>query len=163
MKVEITDYALSKNLRKLINKLIKTANKYSKFNQRKFKVDISFVDEEQIRTLNREQRHIDKETDVLSFPTLNLVPFQKVKLKDFKDDIDPVTHLLLLGDIIICESVAKRNAEEYGHSLLRELSFLAVHGFYHLLGYDHQTPEEEKIMFGRQEEVLDAYGIRRES
>ena len=162
MKVEITDYALSKNLRKLINKLIKTANKYSKFNQRKFKVDISFVDEEQIRTLNREQRHIDKETDVLSFPTLNLVPFQKVKLKDFKDDIDPVSHLLLLGDIIICESVAKRNAEEYGHSYERELCYLVVHGFLHLLGFDHVHEEDKKVMRALEEAVLKKYKITRD-
>ena len=58
---------------------------------------------------------------------------------------------------------AKSQAEEYGHTLLRELSFLAVHGFYHLLGYDHQTEEEEKVMFGKQEEVLDSYGITREN
>ena len=162
MKVEISDYALSKNLRKLINKLIKTANKYSKFKQSKFKVDISFVDEEQIRTLNREQRHIDKETDVLSFPTLNLVPFQKVKLKDFKDDIDPNTHLLLLGDIIICESVAKRNAEEYGHSYERELCYLVVHGFLHLLGFDHVEEEDKKVMRALEEAVLKKYKITRD-
>ena len=69
----------------------------------------------------------------------------------------------VLGDIYISIDRAKEQANEFGHSLLRELSFLAVHGFYHLLGYDHMTPEDEKVMFKKQEEVLEAYGIRRES
>ena len=66
-----------------------------------------------------------------------------------------------LGDIFISVDHAKMQAKEYGHSLERELCFLAVHGFYHLLGYDHNTPEEEKIMFSKQEEVLSSYGITR--
>ena len=69
----------------------------------------------------------------------------------------------ILGDIYISVDRARSQAEDFGHSLLRELSFLAVHGFYHLLGYDHMTEEDEKVMFKKQEEVLDAYGIRRES
>ena len=69
----------------------------------------------------------------------------------------------VLGDIYISIDKAKLQAEEFGHSLLRELSFLAVHGFYHLLGYDHQTKEEEEIMFKKQEEVLDAFKITRET
>lgn len=88
MKIEINDYAVSKNFVRLVNKLLKTANKYTKFNQRKIKVDISFVSREQIRLLNREQRNIDKETDVLSFPTINLQPMKKINIYDYKDDID---------------------------------------------------------------------------
>ena len=164
MKIEINDdgYALSKNFKKLIYKLIKTANKYSKFCQRRFEVDISFVDEETIRTLNREQRHIDKKTDVLSFPTLSLKPFQKIKLKDFKDDIDPESKLLLLGDIIICESVARENANEYGHSFEREVCYLVVHGFLHLLGFDHIEEEDKMVMRALEEAVLKKYKITRE-
>lgn len=67
----------------------------------------------------------------------------------------------VLGDIYISIDKARSQAEEYGHSLLRELSFLAVHGFYHLLGYDHMTEEEEKIMFSKQEEVLHECNIER--
>jgi len=164
MKIEINDdgYALSKNFKKLIYKLIKTANKYSKFCQRRFEVDISFVDEETIRTLNREQRHIDKKTDVLSFPTLSLKPLQKIKLKDFKDDIDPESKLLLLGDIIICESVARENANEYGHSFEREVCYLVVHGFLHLLGFDHIEEEDKMVMRALEEAVLKKYKITRE-
>ena len=96
-------------------------------------------------------RNIDRETDVITFA-----------LED-EDTIIIPDNERILGDIYISIDKAKSQAEEYGHSLLRELSFLAVHGFYHLLGYDHQTKEEEKIMFEKQEEVLDSYGITRET
>ena len=162
MKVFINDYTLSKNFKKLIIKLLKTANKYSKFNQRKVQVEISFVDKEQIRLLNKKERNVDKATDVLSFPTLNLKPMQKIKIKDFKDDIDQETKHLMLGDIIICEDVAKKNAEEYGHSYERELCYLIVHGFLHLLGYDHMEEDDKKVMRALEEAVLKKYKITRE-
>lgn len=162
MKIEINDYALSKNFKKLIINLIKTANKFSKFNQRKVQVDISFVDSAKIRELNKEYRDIDKETDVLSFPTIDFEPMQKVDLKDYKDDIDPVTKHLMLGDIIICETVAKAHAEEYGHSFEREVCYLIVHGFLHLLGYDHMEEEDKKVMRALEEAVLKKYKITRD-
>ena len=162
MKVIINDYALSKNFKKLITKLLKTANRYSKFNQRKVQVEISFVDKEQIRLLNKTERNVDKATDVLSFPTLNLKPLQKIKIKDYKDDIDLETKHLMLGDIIICEEVAKENAKEYGHSYERELCYLIVHGFLHLLGYDHMEEEDKKVMRALEEAVLKKYKITRE-
>ena len=162
MKIEINDYAVSKNFVRLVNKLLKTANKYTKFNQRKIKVDISFVSREQIRLLNREQRNIDKETDVLSFPTIILQPMKKINIYDYKDDIDQETKCLMLGDIIICEDVARQNAQEYGHSYERELCYLIVHGFLHLLGYDHEDEEDKKIMRAIEEAVLRKYKITRE-
>ena len=113
--------------------------------------NLIIVDNDYIHELNKTYRNIDRETDVITFA-----------LED-EDTLVLPGNERILGDIYISIDKARSQAEEYGHSLLRELSFLAVHGFYHLLGYDHQTPEEEKVMFGRQEEVLDAYGIRRES
>ncbi len=113
--------------------------------------NLIIVDNKYIHELNKTYRHIDRETDVITFA-----------LED-EDSIVLPDEGRVLGDIYISIDKAKAQAEEYGHSLLRELSFLAVHGFYHLLGYDHQTPEEEKVMFTKQEEVLEAYGIRRES
>ncbi len=162
MKVEINDYALSKNFKKLIGKLIKTANKYSRFNQRKIQVDISFVDKAKIKELNKEHRNKNVETDVLSFPTLNLKPMQRVKLKDFKEDIDPATKLLMIGDIIICEDVAREHATEYGHSFEREVCYLIVHGFLHLLGFDHMEEDDKKIMRALEETVLKKYKITRD-
>ena len=113
--------------------------------------NLIIVDNKYIHELNKTYRNIDRETDVITFA-----------LED-EDTIIIPNNERILGDIYISIDKARSQADEYGHSLLRELSFLAVHGFYHLLGYDHQTEEDEKIMFSKQEEVLDSYGIRRES
>ena len=86
---------------------------------------------------------------------------KKLRLCDYKTDVDLETGLLTIGDIYICLDRAKEQASEYGHSYLRELSFLLVHGFLHLLGYDHMNEEDEKKMFSLQEEILDGYGIKR--
>ena len=114
-------------------------------------VDEDIKELETVEKVLYSYRNIDRETDVITFA-----------LED-EDTIVLPNEERILGDIYISIDKARTQAEEYGHSLLRELSFLAVHGFYHLLGYDHQTKEEEKVMFGKQEEVLEAYGIRRES
>jgi len=111
--------------------------------------NLIIVDNEYIHELNKKYRDIDRETDVITFA-----------LEDENSVLLPSTERIL-GDIYISIDKAKSQAEEYGHSLLRELSFLAVHGFYHLLGYDHTTSEEEKKMFAKQEEVLSSYGISR--
>ena len=113
--------------------------------------NLIIVDNDYIHDLNKNYRNIDRETDVITFA-----------LED-EDTIVMPNEERVLGDIYISIDRAKEQANEFGHSLLRELSFLAVHGFYHLLGYDHMTPEDEKVMFKKQEEVLEVYGIRRES
>lgn len=111
--------------------------------------NVIIVDNPYIHELNRDYRNIDRETDVITFA-----------LEDEKDMVEPDGERIL-GDIYISIDKAISQAKEYGHSLLRELSFLAVHGFYHLLGYDHQTEEEEKVMFAKQEEVLHDCKIER--
>ena len=113
--------------------------------------NLIIVDNDYIHELNKNYRNIDRETDVITFA-----------LED-EDTLVMPSDERILGDIYISIDRARSQAEDFGHSLLRELSFLAVHGFYHLLGYDHMTEEEEKVMFKKQEEVLEAYGIRRES
>ena len=113
--------------------------------------NLIIVDNPYIHELNKNYRNIDRETDVITFA-----------LED-EDTLVMPSDERILGDIYISIDRARSQAEDFGHSLLRELSFLAVHGFYHLLGYDHMTEEDEKVMFKKQEEVLDAYGIRRES
>ena len=116
--------------------------------------DVTFnliiVDNEYIHELNKNYRGIDRETDVITFA-----------LEDEDSIIVPEEEGRNLGDIYISIDKARSQAEEFGHGLLRELSFLAVHGFYHLLGYDHMTPEDEEVMFKKQEEVLEEYGITR--
>ena len=113
--------------------------------------NVIIVDNPYIHELNRTYRNKDRETDVITFA-----------LED-EDSLIVPEEERVLGDIYISIDKARSQAEEYGHSLLRELSFLAVHGFYHLLGYDHQTEADEKVMFQKQEEVLEEYGIRREN
>ena len=149
-KVEIF-VQVKENIKELetVEKVLYSAIEKEKLENVSFNLII--VDNKYIHELNRTYRNIDRETDVITFA-----------LED-EDTIIIPNEERILGDIYISIDKAKQQAEEYGHSLLRELSFLAVHGFYHLLGYDHQTPEEEKIMFTKQEEVLEAYGIRRES
>ena len=109
---------------------------------------IIFVDEKEIQKINKEYRNIDKITDVISFA--------------FEDNGNiSYNDIRVLGDIYICIPRMKDQAKEYGHSEKRELSFLTVHGLLHLLGYDHQTKEEESVMFGLQEVILNGANIKR--
>ena len=99
--------------------------------------------------INKDYRNIDRITDVISF-ALN-------------DEQDFLIKTEEIGDIFICIDQAKRQAEEYGHSLDRELGFLSVHGYLHLNGYDHMTKEDEEIMFKKQEEILEKANLRRDN
>ena len=112
-----------------------------------------FVDNEQIREINANYRQKDAVTDVITFAIEDEMPGE-IKIQGI-----PLPRML--GDVFISLPRTREQAERYGHSFERELSFLAVHGCLHLLGYDHIEPEEEKIMFGKQEDVLNALGIRR--
>ncbi|EMI09911.1 rRNA maturation RNase YbeY [Anoxybacillus gonensis] len=116
-------------------------------------VGITFVDNEKIREINRDYRGKDQPTDVISFA---LEEMGEEEIEIVGVDVPPV-----LGDIIISVPKAREQAEQYGHSFMRELGFLAVHGFLHLLGYDHETEEEEKEMFTKQELILQQFGLTR--
>lgn len=109
-------------------------------------VDITIVDDEEIHTLNRDYRNVDRPTDVLSF-ALDEGEEEEPELLD-----GPEEHLL--GDIIISAETAQRQGEEFGHGLEREIVYLAVHGLLHLLGYDHMTDEDKKVMRAKEEEAL---------
>ena len=113
-------------------------------------VSCVLVDDERIHEINREYRHIDRSTDVISFAMEDNDQFYVEGM--------PRT----LGDIFISVDHAKKQAEEYGHSLRREMCFLFTHGILHLLGYDHMTDEQEKEMFGLQDQILGALSIERE-
>ena len=122
-----------------------------------FEMDISIVNNQEIHQLNLDYRGIDRPTDVLSFA-----------LEEQADEADIFDMLLKengvrrhLGDLIISYEKVQEQAEDYKHSIERELGFLVVHGFLHLNGYDHQTVEEEAKMFSIQEEVLSKYGLSR--
>jgi probable rRNA maturation factor len=110
-------------------------------------IDVALVSDCEIRELNRTHRGIDKVTDVLSFP--------------MSDDPAP-NGRRFLGDVLICESAAQKQAEEYGHSFERELAFLTVHGVLHLLGYDHGTESERAVMREREEYIMERLGLFRQ-
>ncbi len=112
-------------------------------------MSVTFVSKEQIHQINKTYRNIDRPTDVISFA-----------LED--DETFVKTDYRVLGDIYICLDKARSQAIEYGHSFKREICFLSIHGLLHLLGYDHMNPEDEKVMFGLQEKILNEFGITRE-
>lgn len=116
-------------------------------------VSITFVDNEEIQVINRDYRNLDKPTDVISFA---LEETTEEELAIVGQEVPVV-----LGDIIISVEKAKEQAEDYNHSFERELGFLAVHGFLHLLGYDHMTKADEKEMFEKQEHILGEYNLGR--
>ncbi|TMV44606.1 rRNA maturation RNase YbeY [Paenibacillus mesophilus] len=141
-------------------------------------VVISFVGDEAIRVLNRDYRNIDKATDVLSFSMLESVEGEPEILYEDDEELDEdldddgqdagdtdeeygEEYPEPLGDIVISVERAIEQAQEYGHSVEREIGFLFVHGFLHLIGYDHGDEESERIMFEKQEAVLQKAGLRR--
>ena len=111
-------------------------------------LDVTLTDDAAIHAINREQRGVDRATDVLSFPM---------------DEFDDTSHVEPLGDVVISIERAKKQAEEYGHSLMRELCFLTAHSTLHLLGYDHENGDEERlIMEQKQEDILKSLNITRD-
>lgn len=125
---------------KVIKNVFKTINSKKEFN-------LIFVNKDEIQRINKEYRKIDKVTDVISFALCDDEEYDKTSKE--------------LGDIFICVERALEQAADYGHSKEREFAFLAVHGYLHLCGFDHQTEEEEKVMFGKQEDILSNAGITR--
>lgn len=123
-------------------------------------VDVLITDDEGIHQINLEQRQIDRPTDVLSFPMFDYVPGEPPA---DDADADPATGLTPLGDMVISLERARAQAEEFGHPVERELSYLAVHSVLHLLGYDHMDDGPQKArMRAREEAILGALGITRD-
>ncbi|MRN55717.1 rRNA maturation RNase YbeY [Paenibacillus monticola] len=127
----------------------------------KGEVDLTFVDNERIHELNREYRGIDRPTDVLSFAMNEAGEDEPEIIYEVEEDEELEEFPDMLGDIIISVTRAQEQALEYGHSLERELGFLFVHGFLHLLGYDHQDDASEAEMMSKQEQVLIQVGLTR--
>lgn len=128
-------------------------------------VSLVFVDNDEIREINNENRGIDRATDVLSFPILDY-PKDKVYKEVYKEEKFDETFLdgddLVIGDIVLSLEKALEQSKEYNHSFEREASYLVVHSVLHLLGYDHMEEEEKKRMRGREEEILNKLNIRRD-
>ncbi len=139
LKIDVMWQRVDKDAR-LKRAALKAARKAAKREKKSGSVSLLFADDDIIHTLNREFRQVDKSTDVLSFPS---------------DEPG------FLGDIAICVPCAKRQAEEYGHSIEREIAFLTVHAMLHLFGYDHIDADDEELMRSRQREILAIAGVEK--
>ena len=145
---ELFDVTYSQKI--LIRKAIKATLAYEGY-KNNAEISVTFTDNEGIRKLNREFRNLDRPTDVLSFP-----------LTDYEATSAPLADELCgsLGDVVLSLERAKEQADEYGHSFEREIAFLVVHSMLHLLGYDHETGEEDELdMRRRQSEILKNMGL----
>ena len=135
---------------------------YKKLGQTdKLSIELDFVSPEEIQTLNREYRGVDRVTDVLSFPYLDGVKGKVIRREDFGDDIDDETDSILIGSVCINPERAKEQAEEYGNSLKREVCYLALHGFLHCFGFDHVEKADEEEMTALANEIMDSLDIKR--
>lgn len=123
--------------------------------------EVVIVDAEKIQRLNSEIRKIDKVTDVLSFPSLEGIRGLPLSKKNYLTEIDEYGNLFV-GSIAVCQSKAKEQAKEYGHSYERELNYLVTHGIFHLLGYDHMTDGDKRQMREREERVLKKLNLTRD-
>ena len=138
----------------LIEKVIRQAFLEEKIETINLYINIILTNPGNIRNINKQYRNIDKETDVLSFPM-----FEKEEVENMKKNGNDINEPL--GDIIISIERVKQQAEEYGHSFERELSYMLIHGFYHLMGYDHMNDEDKKQMRKKEEIVLNNLNINR--
>ena len=164
MYIEIIDETnqVSEKMIKQTQEILQFAAK--KIGKENKEMAVTFVTNERSHELNLEYRDTDRPTDVISLeykPELDIAIDEEDLLKnpelaEMLEDFDAY-----IGELFISIDKAREQAEEYGHSFEREMGFLAVHGFLHINGYDHYTPEEEAEMFGLQEEILTAYGLTR--
>ncbi len=153
---------LDLNTIKNMEMVLVTALKYLHQPLKQIVFDVSFVGEKKIRDLNRTERNIDRKTDVLSFPTLDIQAGEIIDFDKYKFDIDYNNNTLLVGEIFICNQVAIRQAKKYGHSYTREVCFLFLHGILHCLGYDHIVDSDRVIMEALQDKILKECNITRE-
>lgn len=139
----------------LIRSVLKKCFEVEKMDKLGLYVSVTLTCPSYIRKINNEYRNIDKETDVLSFPM-----FEKNEIDEMIEKQNNVVHDVL-GDIIVSVDRVKEQSIEYGHSFERELAYMIVHGFYHLMGYDHMTDEDKVVMRAKEENVLEKLSITR--
>ena len=150
-------HKLSLKLKRLIKNAVKATLKYMEF-RNDVEISVVLTDNPGIQALNATHRNIDRPTDVLSFPMFDYDENGEI-IEDYAEFNEMGD--LCLGDIVISLERAEEQAEAYGHSFVREVTFLTVHSMLHLLGYDHMTPEDEAEMFGYQNDILEEMGILR--
>jgi len=155
-QLEYLDLEEKEEYEEIVKRVIEQCFKEEKLEKSNLYISITLTTPEHIHEINKQYRNVDKETDVLSFPM-----FEKEELDD-KIKNQNFEHEDVLGDIVISIEKVKGQAKEYGHSFEREFSYMIVHGFYHLMGYDHIKEEDKVIMRPKEENVLNKLGIRRD-
>lgn len=153
-EIEFRGIEENKDYENIINTVLKECFKVEKLENLNVYMSVILTTPEEIRKLNKEYRNIDKETDVLSFPM-----FEKSEIENIEDFVGEIPEVL--GDIVISISRVFEQAEEYGHSFERELSYMVVHGFYHIMGEDHIEEEDKLKMRAKEENVLNILNIKR--
>ncbi|MBU3159135.1 rRNA maturation RNase YbeY [Clostridium frigoris] len=157
-KIEVT---------KELETVIKDVIEYTLIEEKLFvdnEVSVIFIDNEEIRKINKKHREIDKITDVLSFPMLNYPEnkvFKEVYINYKFDQSDLYDDKLVIGDVALSLEKSKEQSEEFGHSFIRECAYLTVHSVLHLLGYDHMEETQKKVMRKREEEILNNFSLTR--
>jgi probable rRNA maturation factor len=155
VEVEFKKIHKSKKQEEVVKQAILACFEVEDLNEKNVTINVFLTNPETIHKINLEYRNVDKPTDVLSFPM-----FEKDEVDEIRKKGSKIPEVL--GDIIISIEQVKAQAEEYGHSFERELSYMAVHGFYHIIGYDHIKEEDKKIMRSKEEAVLRVIGQERE-
>lgn len=154
--LEYVDVIENEKYEAIIKKVIKKCFEVENLTNSKLYVSITLTTPEQIHKINKEYRNVDRPTDVLSFPM-----FEKSEL-DFKIKNNDFLHEDVLGDLVISIEQVERQAQEYGHSFEREFAYMIVHGFYHLMGYDHIKEEDKQVMRPKEEKILELLEITRD-
>ena len=150
-EINFLDVDETREYDEIVGQVIKKCFEEENLLNKNLYVNIVLTTPQNIRNINKEHRGIDEETDELSFPM-----FEKDEIKNLKLEKEDV-----LGDVVISLEQIKKQAEEYGHTLKRELAYMLVHSFYHLMGYDHMNEEDKKIMREKEENILNKLNIQR--
>lgn len=151
LELNYLDLEENKSYEEIIKKVLQKCFEEENLQDKKLYVNVVLTNDENIRNINREHRQIDKPTDVLSFPMYEKEELENLKLEN--EDI--------LGDMVISIERVEEQAKEYGHSFERELAYMVVHSFYHLLGYDHIKEEDKMKMRPKEENILQKLNINR--
>lgn len=151
LELNYLDIDENEEYKEIIEKVLKECFYVENLQNKKLYVNVVLTDSKNIRKINKEHRNIDKETDVLSFPM-----YEREDIKDLNPENEDI-----LGDMVISIEKVKENAVEYGHGFTRELAYMVVHSFYHLLGYDHMEEADKKEMREKEENVLEKLNIKR--
>ena len=147
-EIEYLEIEENKEFENIINNVFEICFKEENLYDSNMYVSIILTDEANIQRINKEYRNIDKPTDVLSFPMFEPEEIEKAKQREE-----------VLGDIVVCIPIVKKQAVEYEHSVDREFSYMLVHGFYHLMGYDHMVEEDKVKMRSKEEIIMDKLGL----